>query len=62
MIMTTVSKNKCMQLNDNKFYFPNGVVSLSFHRPCLAKINDFKQKKNKRFKNTFGKKKNTCYC
>lgn len=51
-----------MQLNDNKFYFPNGVVSLSFHRPCLAKINDFKQKKNKRFKNTFVRKKNTCYC
>lgn len=56
MIMSTVTKNKFLQLNDKKFYFPNGVVSLPFHHPPLAKIDELKQKKDRGLKNSFGRK------
>ena len=46
MVGTTVVKNKLSQLNDKRFYFPHGIVSLPFHYPNLAKIYEFKQKKS----------------
>ena len=48
MVKTTVIKNKFSQLNDKRFYFQNGIVSLPFYHPNLAKINEFKQKKGQR--------------
>ena len=48
MVKTTVIKNKFSQLNDRRFYFQNGIVSLPFYHPNLAKINKFKQKKGQR--------------
>ena len=45
MVKATVVKNKFSQLNDKRFYFPRGVVSLPFHHPNLAIIYEFKQKK-----------------
>ena len=48
MVKTTVMKNKFSQLNDKRFYFQNGIVSLPFYHPNLAKINEFKQKKGQR--------------
>lgn len=38
MIRITVTKNKFSQLDDKRFYFPNGVVSLPFHHPPLAEF------------------------
>ena len=48
MVKTTVIKNKFSQLNDKRFYFQNGIVSLPFYHPNLAKKNEFKQKKGQR--------------
>ena len=41
----TVTKNKLSQLNDKRFYFPDGIVSFPFYHSSLAKIDKFKQKK-----------------
>ena len=45
MVKTSIIKNKFSQLNDKRFYFPDGVVSLPFYHPILSKIDEFKQKK-----------------
>ena len=50
MVKTSVIKNKLSQLNDERFYFPDGIVSLPFHHPVLAEINEFKQKRAKELK------------
>ena len=55
MVKTSVAKNKFSQINDKRFYFPND-FSLLFHHPLLSKIDEFKQKKVKKLKNTFGKR------
>ena len=34
-----------MQLNDKRFYYLNGVVTLPFHHPSLAETVEFKRKK-----------------
>ena len=49
MVKTSVIKNKFSQLNDKRFYFPDGIVSLPSYHPVLSKINEFKQKKVKEF-------------
>ena len=43
MVKTTVTKNKFSLLNDKRFYFPNGIVSLPFRHPILAEIDSSKQ-------------------
>ena len=50
MVKASVIKNKFSQLNDKRFYFPDGIVSLPFHHPVLAEINEFKQKRAKELK------------
>lgn len=40
----TVVKNKFSQINDKKFYFPDGILSLLFHHPILKEPNEFKEK------------------
>ena len=57
MVKASVIKNKFSQLNNKRFYFPVGIVSLPFHHPVLAEINEFKQKKGQRTKNYFWKEK-----
>ena len=57
--MSTVTKNKFSQLNDRRFYIPNGIVSLPFHHTCLAKINELKQKKEQKIKKYFWRRKET---
>ena len=57
MIRTTVTKNTFSQLNDKKFYFPNGVVSLPFHHLSFAKRVDFKQKKGQKIEKCFEEEK-----
>ena len=60
MVKASVIKNKFSQLNNKRFYFPVGIVSLPFHHPVLAEINEFKQKRAKELKTIFGKRKSTC--
>ena len=36
MVRTTVTKRSFSQLNDKRFYFPDGVVSLPFNHPFLV--------------------------
>ena len=43
MVEKTAVKSKFSQLNDKRFYFPDGIVSLPFYHPFLSKINKFKQ-------------------
>ena len=50
MVKTTVTKNKFSQLNDKMFSFPNGIVSLPFHNPVLAEVDNIKKKKDQRIK------------
>ena len=33
MVKKTVVKNEFSQLNDKRFYFPDGIVSLPFYHP-----------------------------
>ena len=56
MVKSIYVKSKFTQLNDKRFYFPDEIVSLSFYRLILSKINEIKQKKARKLKNIFGKK------
>ena len=40
----TIVKNKFSQLNDKRFYFPNGILSLPFYHSDLKELNKFKEK------------------
>ena len=48
MVKKTVVKYEFLQLNDKRFYFPDGIVSLPFYHPLLSRINELKQKKGHR--------------
>ena len=43
MTKKTVIKNKFSQLNNKRFYFPDGIVSLPFEHKHLKEIDDFKK-------------------
>ena len=51
MVKSTYVKNKFSQFNSERFYLPDGIVSLPFYHPILSKINKFKQKKARELKN-----------
>ena len=57
MVKSTFVKIKFSQLNDKRFYFPDGIVSLSFYHPILSKINEFKQKKGQKIEKCFWEEK-----
>ena len=44
MQMTTIHKVQFGQLNDKRFYFPNGITSLPFRHPHLEKVRKQKNK------------------
>ena len=44
MQMKSVSKVQFVQLNDNRFYFPNGLISLPFGHPYLENLRKEKHK------------------
>ena len=60
MVKKTIMKTKCSQLNDKRFYFADGVVSLPYGHPNLKEIDKFKKKRTKKQKNIFGNRKNDC--
>ena len=43
MIMTRINKVKFASLNDKRYYFSDGIVSLPFAHPSLQKITEFKK-------------------
>lgn len=50
MVKTTVTKTKFSQLNDKRFYFPEGILSLPYGNVSLIEIDEWVQK-TKRTKN-----------
>ena len=53
--MTTqkITKTKFSQLNDNRFYFANGIVSLPFGYLSLKEIDEYKKSKGQRIEKYF---------
>ena len=48
-----VIKNKFSQINNKRFYFPDGILSLLFYHPNLIKLNEFKEKMGQRIEKYF---------
>ena len=40
MVKTVVAKTRFSQLNDKRFYFPDGVLSLPYRHPSLSEIDN----------------------
>ena len=57
MILETVQKQKCSQVNDKRYYFSCGIVSLTFSHPNLQKTNQFKWYKKQKIETCFLKEK-----
>ena len=53
----TKKKNKFSQLNDKRFYFPSGIISLPFGHKYLEEIDDYKNEKGQRTEKYFSKEK-----
>ena len=50
-------KTKCSQLNDKRFYFADGVVSLPYGHPNLKEIDKFKKEKDQKTEKYFWEQK-----
>ena len=48
VVKKTVTKSKFSQINDKRFYFPDGVVPLPFGHPLLKEMDEFKQEKGQK--------------
>ena len=46
MVKKTVQKTKFSQLNNKRFYFPDGIVFLPFSQKNLKQIDEFKSEKS----------------
>ena len=57
MIKTTVTKTKFSQLNDKRFYFPDGILSLPYGHPSLEEIENFKSEQGQKIEKYFWEKK-----
>ena len=57
MVKTTVQKTKFSQLNDKRFYFPDGIFSLNYGHQSLKEIDDFKKQKGQKMETYFWKEK-----
>ena len=44
---------RCKRINDIRFYFPDGILSLPFYHPNLKDLNEFKGKKGQRIEKYF---------
>ena len=53
MRKNTVQKTKFSQVNDKRFYFPNGIVSLPYGHQNLKEIDDFKKEKGQKIEKYF---------
>ena len=57
MMKKTAQKTKFSQLNDKRFYFPNGIASLPYGHQNLKEIDDFKKEKWQKIEKYFWKEK-----
>ena len=57
MTSHTIKKNKFSQLNNKRFYFANGIISLPFGHKYLEEIENYKNKKGQRIEKYFWKEK-----
>lgn len=57
MIKTTVQKTKFSQLNDKRFYFPDGILSLPYGHINLKEIDEFKKQKGQKIEKYFWQEK-----
>ena len=57
MVKKTVIESKLSQLNDKRFYFLDGIVSLPFEHKNLKEIDDFKKQKGKKIDKYFWEEK-----
>ena len=48
-----IVKNKFSQINDKRFYFPNGIISLPFGHMYLKEVDEYKNNKGKRIEENF---------
>ena len=57
--MTThkIVETKFSQLNDKRFYFPNGILSLPYGHPLLKDIDEYKKKQGSKDRKVFLKRK-----
>ena len=53
MVLDETEKSKFVQINDKRYYFSDGIVSLSFSHPFLKEIVDFKREKNPKNRGVF---------
>lgn len=61
MIKKTERKSKFSQLNNKRFSFPDGVVSLPFGHSNLKQIDKFKQEKGQKIEKHFWEEKETLF-
>ena len=48
MVLKKIEKLKFAQINDKRYYFSDGIVSLPFSHPLLHEINQFKKEKKQK--------------
>ena len=53
MVTTNIVKTKFSQLNNKRFYVPNGILSLPFGHPSLKKLDEFKNEKGQKTEKYF---------
>ena len=53
MVKTNITKTKFSQLNDERFYFPGGILSLPYGHVALTKIDEFKKQKGPKIERYF---------
>ena len=61
MVKKTVIKTNFSQLNDKRFYFPDGIVSLPFAHKSLKEIDDFKKEKGQKIEKYFWEEKDVLF-
>ena len=57
MVKIVVNKTKFSQLNDKRFYFPDGILSLLYGHQSLSEIDDFKKQKGQKIEKYFWEEK-----
>ena len=60
MFLETVEKLTFAQINDKRYYFEGGIISLPFSYSYLSEIIDYKQKKKQKVKSWIYLKKKEC--
>ena len=59
MILEETEKSKFVQINNKRYYFSNGILSLPFSYPFLKEIVNFKREKNPKKSRRFYNRKRT---